>query len=209
MSVNISQVQNIQNLVKLKQCQFMAVTKNRSTEDIEELKKLNVKIYGENRILEAEKKYSQLIERDQYELHLIGPIQSNKLKVALQTFDVIQTIDRIKIIDLITQYSTIEHRAKKFYIQINIGEEQQKSGVRPDDTKGLYQYAISKNLNIVGLMCIPPNNEETISYFKKMKKIRDDLNNKLLLSMGMSGDYEAAMENGSNLIRVGSLLFNG
>jgi len=208
MAVNISQVQYIQNLAKLKQCHFMAVTKNRSIEDIKELKKLNVKIYGENRILEAEKKYSHLIERDKYELHLIGPIQSNKLKIALQTFDVIQTIDRIKIIDLITQYSIIERRAKKFYIQINIGEEQQKSGVRPDDTQGLYQYAISKNLNIVGLMCIPPNNDETISYFKKMKKIRDDLNHKLLLSMGMSGDYEMAMENGSNLIRVGSLLFN-
>lgn len=208
MSVNIYQVKNIQNLAKLKQCQFMAVTKNRNIEDIEELKKLNVKIYGENRILEAEKKYSHLIERDKYELHLIGPIQSNKLKVALQTFDVIQTIDRFKIIDLIAQYLTIEHRTKKFYIQINIGEEQQKSGVRPDDTQGLYQYAISKNLNIVGLMCIPPNNDETISYFKKMKKIRDDLNHKLLLSMGMSGDYKMAMENGSNLIRVGSLLFN-
>ena len=99
-------------------------------------------------------------------------------------------------------------RTKKFYLQINIGKENQKSGIHPDQTKSLYDYAIEKGLNIIGLMCIPPNGKEPDVYFHKMLELRDLINSNLLLSMGMSGDYLSALKYQTNGIRIGSLLFN-
>ena len=145
-----------------------------------------------------------------FELHLIGPLQSNKAKLALETFDVIQTIDRIKIIDVITNLtaSNRSFQTKKYFIQVNVGEESQKSGVIPSAVGDLYSYALEKNLNVIGLMCIPPNHEAPNKYFQLMNNLREEINQNLQLSMGMSSDYETAISYNSNLVRIGSKLFS-
>ena len=99
-------------------------------------------------------------------------------------------------------------KTNSFFIQINIGNEEQKSGVQKEDLDFLYQYTLDKNLNIQGLMCIPPANQDPTPYFQEMKKIKDKLNSQLKLSMGMSNDYDTALSCNTNLIRLGSILFN-
>ena len=129
---------------------------------------------------------------------------------ALELFDTIQTIDRKKIIDLISV--EIEKnpniRTKNFYIQVNIGNEDQKSGTALDEVESIYTYAIKKKLNVIGLMCIPPNNSDPNIYFEKMLNLKTQVNTNLKLSMGMSSDYLVALKYQSNLIRIGSMIFN-
>ena len=141
---------------------------------------------------------------------MIGPLQSNKVKLALSLFDTIQTLDREKLVlEISKQIKNNIDRilTKNFFIQVNIGEEKQKSGVSLNELNNLYNYSLEKKLNIVGLMCIPPLNSNADFYFNKMQEIKDRLNNKLLLSMGMSDDYLNALEYRTNLIRIGSKLF--
>jgi pyridoxal phosphate enzyme (YggS family) len=151
--------------------------------------------------------------KDQYKnlkLHLIGPLQSNKTKLALQIFDTIQTIDRKKIIDAIveTKKKLNNIRTKNFFIQINIGKESQKSGIMPEQFSYIYDYAMSNNLLIKGIMCIPPNDDKPEYYFEEMQNIKNKINPNLYLSMGMSKDYLTALKYGANLIRVGSKIFS-
>lgn len=185
----------------------MIVTKNQLMEDVEELLIKGYAVLGENRVQEAEKKYAPLRNKYNFELNLIGPLQSNKVKNALAIFDVIQSIDRLKIVDEINRLKNHTSRSNKFYIQINIGKEKQKSGVLPEKFEELYQHCINSNLTIEGIMCIPPLNVQPHKYFIEMASIRDNTNSKLKLSMGMSGDYLTALQMGSNLIRVGSMIF--
>lgn len=207
MSVRINLVKELIQKVSNNKIDFMAVTKKRSINDIIQLQELGVKIFGENQVQEADSKFSNLEKRDFIKLHLIGPLQSNKTKKALSIFDAIQSIDRKKIIDEIAKNFDENSRAKEFYLQINIGQESQKSGVSPEDASSYLNYAQSKNLNIIGLMCIPPIDDSPEKFFSKMVSIRDSIDKKLRLSMGMSSDYETAMNFQSNLIRIGSALF--
>jgi len=198
---------DINNVAKL-----LVVSKNQSREDILELLENNNFVFGENRVQEASKKFDSnlRIKYTNLKLHLIGPLQSNKVKLALKTFDVIQTLDRKKIIDdIATEMKKLDNiRTKSFYIQVNIGEEKQKSGVEFKDLEPLYVYAKSQNLIIDGLMCIPPFEGNPSFFFKKLKTLRDNINIDLKLSMGMSSDYVIALKEGSDVIRVGSLIFN-
>ena len=140
---------------------------------------------------------------------MIGPLQSNKVKKALKIFDTIQTIDRFSLVDEVSKnLSKNSVRTKNFYIQVNIGSEEQKSGIPISELHNLYHYSLKKNLNIKGLMCIPPNTEDSSPYFQEMKEIRDSLNRKLKLSMGMSNDYKTALNFNSDIIRVGSFIFS-
>ena len=140
---------------------------------------------------------------------MIGPLQSNKVKNALKIFDVIQSIDRFSLVDEISKQKNKlpSAKTKNFFIQVNIGEEVQKSGVQKKDLKDLYDYSVSKNLEICGLMCIPPNIIDPSNYFKEMIKLRDSINKDLKLSMGMSNDYKIALNFQSDIIRIGSLIF--
>lgn len=187
----------------------MIVTKNRSQQDVNELIKNGFNLFGENKVQEAQLKYQPINPFGKYELHLIGPLQSNKVKNAIKIFDAIQSIDRFSLVDEIDKQlkklPTI--KTKNFFIQVNIGDEDQKSGVHKKDLQDLYNYSLSKNLNIKGLMCIPPNNVDPTDYFKEMVKLRDNINKNLKLSMGMSNDYEIALKFQSDIIRVGSLIF--
>ena len=210
MTVNIKIFNEITSLLSnYKNSKLLVVSKNRSREDIERLMIDGANLFGENRVQEAKGKFtSELYEKYNYELHLIGPLQSNKTEDALKIFDTIQTIDRRKLVDTIFKLKNkIQFKTKSFYIQINIGEEEQKSGIKLNELNNLYNYSLEKNLNIVGLMCIPPLNSDVNFYFNKMLEIKDKLNNKLLLSMGMSDDYETALKCGSNMIRIGSKIF--
>ena len=190
---------------------LLIVSKNQSYNDVKLLINEGFELFGENRVQEAFQKYNELIVNDlkPIELHLIGPLQTNKVKTALSIFDTIQTLDRKKLAKSISDNlnKTKNLRTKNFFIQVNIGNEIQKSGISTYELSGLYDYASELGLNIVGLMCIPPNDLEPEKYFEKMAKIRDGLGKNLKLSMGMSGDYEIALKFGSNIIRVGSKIF--
>ena len=188
---------------------LMIVTKNQSSQDIEELISQGFELFGENRVQEAKLKYQFINSFNSIELHLIGPLQTNKVKIALKIFDVIQTIDRISLVDEIAKQlvKLSPIKTKKFYIQVNIGDEEQKSGVSKKNLQDLYNYSINSKLDIHGLMCIPPNTQDPSSYFKEMIELRDNINKKLKLSMGMSNDYKVALNFKSNIIRIGSLIF--
>lgn len=209
MSLNLNNLETVKDNLKIfPKANLLIVTKNQSIQDIKTLHSNGHRLFGENRVQEAKKKYNDL-SSENLELHLIGPLQTNKVKQALKIFDVIQTIDRIGLIDEISSklntLSTI--KTKEFYIQVNIGNETQKSGVDIELLADTYKYAIDKNLKIKGLMCIPPNISDPSKYFKKMLDIKNIIDQNLNLSMGMSNDYLLALKHKSNLIRVGSLIF--
>tara|TARA_B110000483_G_scaffold242897_1_gene330331 strand:- start:1564 stop:2205 length:642 start_codon:yes stop_codon:yes gene_type:complete len=188
---------------------LMIVSKNRTIELIRDALSEGALLFGENKVQEAELKFDVLRkEFFNIDLHLIGPLQTNKVKQALRTFDVIQSVDREKLVKEISK-NLVEHKkTKSFYIQVNIGEEDQKSGIDPRETKSLYDYSIEQGLNIVGLMCIPPNNQDSNFFFNKMVELKNSINPDLLLSMGMSGDYLFALQNKTDLIRLGSKFFS-
>lgn len=211
MTVNYHNLNKILDVVKhYDLANLLIVTKNQNLNDIRELINKDFKIFGENRVQEAKSKYQELIEKEKINLHLIGPLQTNKVKDALFLFNTIQSIDREKLVDEISKFivNDISIKTKSFYIQINIGAEVQKSGIEKSQCINFYKYALNKNLNIEGLMCIPPNTKYVNEYFLEMNEIRKKINPNLKLSMGMSNDYQIALEHHSNLIRVGSLIFN-
>ncbi len=211
MTVNYHNLNKILEVVKhYDLANLLIVTKNQSLNDISELIRREFKIFGENRVQEAKGKYQELIKTKKIKLHLIGPLQTNKVKDALYLFDTIQSIDREKLVDEISKFIIKDNpiKTKSFYIQINIGAEVQKSGIDKSQCINFYKYALDKNLNIEGLMCIPPNTRSVKEYFLEMNEIRKKINPNLKLSMGMSNDYQIALDNNSNLIRVGSLIFN-
>ncbi len=208
MPINTEILEKINEEIKAKHTKLLIVTKTRTEEEILELVSLGFCNFGENRVQEAEKKFSKITVNNKIKLSLIGPLQSNKVKQALKLFDVIQSIDRIKIIDEILKYKNEKTKTKNFYIQINIGKENQKSGVTPNEFENMYKYCIDKGLNINGIMCIPPQGKDPTPFFSEMKMIRDKIDKNLILSMGMSSDYKTALDYQSNEIRIGSLIFS-
>ena len=209
MQINSEQLKEVDLKVKeYPNASLLIVTKNRPQSLVKLLISKGYNLFGENKVQEAKEKFSSL-EHKNFDLHLIGPLQTNKVKLALTLFDTIQSIDRPKLIKEIAKKinSDIKIKTNDYFIQVNIGQELQKSGVLPNEAKDLYKFAISKNLKIAGLMCIPPFDEEPNEYFEKMCILRDDINPKLKLSMGMSNDYEIALSINSNLVRVGSRIF--
>ena len=210
MSINLEELNSINNLLKQNtKTDLLIVTKNRNISDINQLINLGYANFGENKVQEAIKKF-QSITNDNLNLHLIGPLQTNKVKDALKIFNVIQSLDRIKLVDEIVKLKNKNDfiKTSDFFIQVNIGDEDQKSGVTALDLNQFYHYCLSSGLNIVGLMCIPPVDKDPIIFFKKMVILKNDLNKNLLLSMGMSNDYEEAIECDSNLVRIGSKIFS-
>ena len=202
--------QILSNLKKFDKADLLIVSKNQTSNDIQDLINQGFKIFGENRVQEANKKYGNIVNLENIELHLIGPLQTNKVKDALILFNTIQSIDRKKLVDAIAKASTSlkYKKTNSYYIQVNIGSEIQKSGVSQSGVDDPYRYSIDKGLNIIGLMCIPPIGSNSEFFFKEMNVIKNKINPKLFLSMGMSDDYLTALNHNSNLIRVGSLIFN-
>ena len=209
MSINYKQLDRInKTLENFPSAKLQIVTKNRDIKTIKELIEKGYSLFGENKVQEANEKFKDF-NASNLDLHLIGPLQTNKVKLALQVFNTIQSIDREKLVDEIVKVKNkSEIKTVDFFIQVNIGEEEQKSGVLPNNLERLYNHCINQNLNISGLMCIPPLGDNAKSYFDKIRSLRDKLNLNLKLSMGMSSDYEISLNCGSNLIRVGSIIFN-
>ena len=205
MTINFKILDQIKsNLKKFDKADLLIVSKNQTSNDVQELINQGFKIFGENRVQEASKKFGNIVEIQNIELHLIGPLQTNKVKDALILFNTIQSIDRKKLVDAIAKVS-ISLKNKKtnsYYIQVNIGSETQKSGVSQSDVADLYRYAIDKGLKVIGFMCIPPMGSSSEIFFKEMNVIKNKINPKLFLSMGMSNDYLVALNHKSNLIRV-------
>ena len=203
MNNNIKQIKSeIPLNVKL-----IAVTKGKSANEIIPLIDGNIINFAENRVNEAIDKWTLLKkEYPDLKLHLIGPLQTNKVKEALQIFDVIETIDNFKLAEKIAKYLS-PGRKMPFFVQVNIGNEPQKRGAQPEKTKELVSYCRDKlGLNIVGLMAIPPLSEDPNDYFLKLRELANFCNLKEL-SMGMSDDYGKAIKCGATQIRLGRILF--
>lgn len=184
-----------------------AVSKTQPPEAIDAALAAGLRVFGENRVQEAQARWAD--RRAGYpdlELRLIGPLQSNKAEEAVALFDVIETLDREKLIGALAAASQKLGRSPRLLVQINTGEEPQKAGVAPRDADALIAAARAAGLNVEGLMAIPPADEEPILHFALLARIaeRNDLK---ALSMGMSADYEAAVRLGATHVRVGSALF--
>jgi len=145
-------------------------------------------------------------KNDNIKLHLIGGLQTNKVKFALKIFDYIHSLDSEKLANKIANEQKTQGKRPKIFIQVNIGNEDQKSGINKEKLEDFYKFCKNLNLDIVGTMCIPPNDEKTENYFSEMNQINQKLNFKDL-SMGMSSDYLVATENNATFIRVGSKIF--
>ena len=163
--------------------------------------------YGENKVQEAVEKWTKIKSNNKkLNLHLIGRLQTNKVKLAVKIFDYIHSLDNKKLADKISKIQNELNIKTKLFIQVNVGNENQKSGVAIDNLLNFYSYCKNLNLNIIGLMCIPPLNEDSKKYFK----IMNELNKKLKLnelSMGMSSDYLDALKYNATFVRIGSEIF--
>lgn len=190
------------------QVHIMLASKNQSEQQLRLFLENGHRLFGENRVQEAAEKWPRLLTAyPKCQLHLIGPLQTNKAKQALQLFDVIQSLDRPKLANKLAILEQ-ELPPRQYYLQVNIGREPQKSGVMPEELEELYKYCKQLKLNVTGLMCIPPAGEDSTPYFVQMRKLCDDLE-LANLSMGMSADYKQAARSGSTMVRLGSIIFGG
>jgi len=202
----------IENLIKSKAnhdklAQIIAVSKTFPIENILPLIEHGHLHYGENKVQEALDKWSDIkLKSDSIKLHLIGKLQTNKVKFALKIFDYIHSLDSEKLANKISIEQIKQEKKPKIFIQVNIGNEDQKSGINKERLGNFYNFCKDLNLDIIGAMCIPPNDGNTEKYFSEMNKINQELNFKEL-SMGMSGDYLEAIKNNATYVRVGSKIF--
>ena len=188
---------------------LVAVSKVQPDERIQDMLEAGQKVFGENRVQEAKMRWETSFshQRKDIKLHLIGPLQTNKAEDAVKLFDVIETVDREKLIKALLKAADKIGKMPEFFVQVNTGEEEQKSGIRPQDLAGFLARLKSEyNQTPSGLMCIPPLNEAPSPHFWLLKKIADEHDLKMV-SMGMSGDFETAIALGATHVRVGSALF--
>jgi len=186
---------------------IIAVSKTHPIENILPLIDHGHLHYGENKVQEALDKWTDIKNQNKnIKLHLIGRLQSNKVKFALKIFDYIHSVDSEKLATKIADEQTKQGKNPKIFIQVNIGNEDQKSGINKERLVDFYKFCKDLNLDVIGTMCIPPNDQNTEKYFFEMNKINQELNFKEL-SMGMSGDYLEAVKNNATYVRVGSKIF--
>jgi len=161
--------------------------------------------FGENKVQEAEEKWSKIKKENlNLKLHMVGRLQSNKAKKAVQLFDFIHSLDNTKLADTLSKRELELNKKLSYFIQINIGNESQKSGISSESAKDFLKYCTKEiNLNVIGLMVIPPNDNNPSKYFEKISKLNSNLGLEHL-SMGMSSDYEAAVKFNSTFLRIGS-----
>ena len=197
---------NLQKLVK--PVNIIAVSKTFSISHIQPLIDFGHNHFGENKVQEASAKWTEIKNVTKgLKLHMIGKLQSNKAKEAVKTFDYIHSLDSQKLADILAKTQGDYNKNLKYFIQVNIGNEMQKSGISVSELDPFYNYCTKeKKLDILGLMVIPPNDKDNKKYFKSL----NELNNSLALShlsMGMSADYMDAINYGSTYLRIGSLIF--
>ena len=188
---------------------LLVVTKNQNFDKIKELIGIGHFDFAENKVQEANDKWSEIVKTNKnIQLHLIGKLQSNKAKDAFSLFNFIHTLDNEKLANKFYEIEKNSQKKIKFFIQVNIGDEDQKNGIKIDllkDFVNLCKYDLK--LDVVGLMCIPPKDLDPEIFFNKMKSLSIE-NNLKELSMGMSSDYKQAIKCGSTFVRIGSSIFN-
>jgi len=194
-----------QNTSKLPK--IIAVSKTFALDNILPLVEYGHLDYGENKVQEAIEKWSDIkIKKPQIKLHLIGKLQTNKVKFAIRIFDYIHSVDSIKLAKKISDEQKKQNKKVKIFIQVNIGSEEQKSGIDVNKIEELLNFCKELELDVIGLMCIPPINKDSSKYFKKMSLLKNDFNLQQL-SMGMSSDYLDAIKNNATYLRIGSSIF--
>jgi pyridoxal phosphate enzyme (YggS family) len=186
---------------------LVAVSKTVDAGGIREALAAGQRLFGENRVQEAQGKFPALTaDYPDLKLHLIGPLQTNKVKEAMALFDAIETLDRVKLADALAAERDRGAKCPRLFIQVNTGEEPQKAGVLPGELEALFAHARSLDLPVEGLMCIPPLTDDAAPHFAFLLKRARDLGLRDL-SMGMSGDFELAIKFGATHVRVGSAIF--
>jgi len=210
--MSVQKLINLKNKIKLKSevyksIKIIAVSKTFGIDKIKPLIDYGHLDYGENKVQEAIDKWTDIKTKNpNIKLHLIGGLQTNKVKFAVKLFDFIHSVDSEKLAKKIADEEIKNLKKLKIFIQVNIGNEKQKSGIEIDSVENFYKYCKNLNLDVIGLMCIPPINQDPTEYFKKLNL----LNKKLKLpelSMGMSADYLNAIDNQATYVRVGSEIF--
>ena len=188
--------------------QIIAVSKTFSMIEIKPLIDHGHIHFGENKVQETVEKWSDIKSASEnIKLHMIGKLQTNKVKYVIPLFDYIHSLDNLKLAEKISKEQNKRNKYLKIFIQVNIGREDQKSGIDPKDLKDFYNKCISDlKLDIIGLMCIPPQEGDTKKYFKQMFDLKNSLGLQEL-SMGMSSDYIEAIEHGATFVRIGSKIF--
>lgn len=186
---------------------LVAVSKKQPPERVKAMLQAGHNLFGENRIQDAMNTWLPLKEKyPDIKLHLIGPLQTNKVKEAVDLFDVIETVDRPKLVTALADEMRKQDKDIPCFIQVNTGEEEQKSGVIPSELSALIDCCKAEKIRVIGLMCIPPFDEPPALHFAFLKKLADEHGLKEL-SMGMSSDFEKAIPLGATYIRVGTALF--
>ena len=215
MHQSVTNLNSIQSSIKANQektnnknnIKIIAVSKTFEISHINPLIDYGHTDFGENKVQEAIEKWADIKKKNsKLLLHLVGKLQSNKTKLALKIFDYIHSLDSEKLANKISEEQKKIEKKPKLFIQVNIGNEDQKSGIDPNKLKSFYKYCLEKNLDVIGTMCLPPMSEDPEKYFMRMNYL-----NKYLglneLSMGMSADYITAIDNSATFIRVGSKIF--
>ena len=207
--LNINSIKKeIEKVGSLSSTEIIAISKTFPIEDILPLIEYGHAHFGENKVQEALEKWPEIKDQNKnLKLHFVGKLQTNKVKFILPLFDYIHSLDNLKLAEKIARQQEKVNFKPKIFIQINIGNEKQKSGISVNELDEFKSICLNDlKLNIIGLMCLPPNDEKTEEYFIKMKQL--NLKYKLeQLSMGMSNDYKLAIKNGSTFLRIGSKIF--
>ena len=186
---------------------IIAVSKTFKIEYIKHLVDHGHRHFGENKVQEAYEKWFEIKGKNKMlNLHMIGKLQTNKVKIAFKIFDFIHSLDNIKLANKIAEEQKKYEKKIKLFIQVNLANEKQKSGISFEKVQELYEFCTEQGLNVIGLMCLPPYDEESGKYFSKLEKLNKYLNLKDL-SMGMSHDYLTALEFNSTFLRIGSKIF--
>ena len=212
MHISVQNLLNIKKNIKSKfdfyqRIKIIAVSKTHPIKDIKPLIDYGHVNFGENKVQEAIEKWSKIkSENSSIKLHLIGKLQTNKVKYAVKIFDYIHSVDSEKLAKKISEEQIKNNKNIKIFIQVNIGDEMQKSGISKDKLNDFYAYCLNLKLDIQGLMCIPPENQNSDRFFKNLKLLNENLGLKNL-SMGMSSDYISAIENSATHVRIGSNIF--
>ena len=205
----VKNFQNIRSSINNSNVNIIAVSKTFTLDKIKPLIDFGHNHFGENKVQEAKYKWLNIRQNNSnLKLHMIGKLQTNKAKEAVQLFDYIHSVDSEKLASAIAKYENLLGKKNKYFIQVNMGNEIQKSGINIDKLFDFYLFCKQISLNIIGLMCIPPNNESSKKYFLELSNL-----NKFLkldqISMGMSADYLDAIKCGSTFVRIGSAIFGG
>jgi pyridoxal phosphate enzyme (YggS family) len=203
----IKNFQNIKSSINNSNVNIIAVSKAFSFDKIRPLIEFGHLHFGENKVQEAKAKWHRIKkENSNLQLHMVGKLQSNKAKDAVELFDFIHSIDNEKLVITLSKYEKLLNTKKKYFIQVNIDNEHQKGGIISDQLFEFYSFCKKQSLNIIGLMCIPPYEKNSKQYFEELVKLNNLLNLKQI-SMGMSADYLDAVQCGSTFVRIGNAIF--